>query len=267
MVADGRALHAAVFPVQPWLDVPGLGFAALVCADGQVPQAAAETLADMAWAARRDFDPRLTPLSDCIQAGLTLPGMTLVGDAGDGPTGGAIADRPEVLRALIAAGAATHDRPILLTLCDSAAVREAVTAGVGQDLTVSLGASVTGGVPVTLAVRVHTLSDGRFIAKDAGARGTWTDHGPTAVLGHGALRIAVRSVPGREWDTNLFRSLGLEPADAALVFVKSPGHFRVAFGPLATRIFMADTPGPTVGDMTRVAWTRVTRPLFPLDPL
>src|SRR5450631_3902932 len=30
---SGAVLHASLFPVQPWLDVPDLGFAALVCAD------------------------------------------------------------------------------------------------------------------------------------------------------------------------------------------------------------------------------------------
>ena len=52
---------------------------------------------------------------------------------------------------------------------------------------------------------------------------------------------------------------------AALVFVKSPAHFRVAFGPHAARILVADTPGPTCGNMRRLRLHRVTRPLFPLD--
>jgi microcystin degradation protein MlrC len=51
------------------------------------------------------------------------------------------------------------------------------------------------------------------------------------------------------------------------VFVKSPSHFRVAFGPLARRILVADTPGPTAANMRRIPFTKVTRPLFPLDPI
>src|SRR3984957_7363641 len=35
----GRALHASIFPVQPWLDIPELGFAVLVCADNDRAQA------------------------------------------------------------------------------------------------------------------------------------------------------------------------------------------------------------------------------------
>ena len=65
----------------------------------------------------------------------------------------------------------------------------------------------------------------------------------------------------------MFLSQGLDPAGAALVFVKSPAHFRASFGPLAARILIADTPGPTAPDMRRIPFTRVTRPLYPLDPL
>lgn len=44
MEANGTMLHASIFPVQPWIDVPGLGFAALVCAerDARVARDAAE---------------------------------------------------------------------------------------------------------------------------------------------------------------------------------------------------------------------------------
>lgn len=268
MMESGEVLHAALFPVQPWLDVPDLGFAALVVGHGDqaAAQRAAEQLADLAWARRHGFEPELTPLDQAIATGLRQPGMTLLGDAGDGPTGGSGADRTDVLRALLAAGAERHDRPILLTLNDAPAAAAAHAAGIGASITVSLGGTLTGAEKVTLTARVEALSDGDFIALDAGAKGMAMHHGASAVLALGALRIAVRSVPGWEWDTNLYRSLGLDPAAAGMVFVKSPGHFRVAFGPLAARTLMANTEGPTVADMRRVPWTRVTRPLFPLDP-
>jgi microcystin degradation protein MlrC len=89
--------------------------------------------------------------------------------------------------------------------------------------------------------------------------------GLTAVLAIGDLRVVVRSHPSFEWDTGLFTAFGLELKRAALVFVKSPAHFRVAFGPHAARILVADTPGPTCGNMRRLKLDRVTRPLYPID--
>src|SRR5476649_2385126 len=74
IVAEGRAmeergevLHVSLFPVQPWIDTPDLGFAALVCAESKdAAQAAADTLAKMAWDRRAEFEPELTPLDEII---------------------------------------------------------------------------------------------------------------------------------------------------------------------------------------------------------
>jgi microcystin degradation protein MlrC len=87
------------------------------------------------------------------------------------------------------------------------------------------------------------------------------------VIALGAIRIAIRSVPGLEWDTGIYRSVGLDPRDAALVFVKSPSHFRASYAPLAQRILVADTPGPTCTNMRKVPFRRVRRPVHPLDPI
>jgi microcystin degradation protein MlrC len=269
MMAEGQLLHAALFPVQAWLDVPDLGFAALTVADDDqaVAQRAAEELADLAFARRHDFEPDLTPLEEAIRIGIAGPGMTLVGDAGDGPTGGAGADQTQVLRALLAAGADRAEGPVLLTLADPPAAAAAHAAGIGAELAREVGGHFTGAPKVFVRGRVETLHDGTFVSLDAGAKGFVTRHGPSAVLAIGALRIAVRSRPGWEWDTNMYRSLGLDPATARMVFVKSSGHFRVAFEPLAARTLMANTDGPTTPDMRRVPWTRVTRPLYPIDAI
>jgi microcystin degradation protein MlrC len=214
---------------------------------------------------RHRFEPDLTPLEDAIRIGLAGPGMTLVGDVGDSPTGGTCADQPDVLRALLAARADRHAAPILLTLCDPPAAKAAHASGIGARLSLSLGHAMTPGQKLAVDTEVLALSDGRFTMQDGGATGAVLEFGPSAVLGIDALRIAVRSVPGCEWDTGMYRSLGLDPAAAAIVFVKSPAHFRVAFGPLAARTLIADTPGGSCGNMRRVPWTRVTRPLWPLD--
>lgn len=269
MLAQGTLLHAALFPVQPWLDLPGLGFAALTIADGdqQAARQAAEELADAAFSRRHRFEPELLPLDEVIRVGLASPGMTLVGDAGDGPTGGAGADQTEVLRGLLAAGADRAEGVILLTLCDPPAAAAAHAAGTGAVLDFSLGGHFTGAEKIRLRARIGTLADGTYVARDAGATGFVFQNGPTAVLEAGALRIVVRTRPGWEWDTNMYRSVGFDPAAASMVFVKSSGHFRAAFEPLAARTLIANTAGPTIADMRRIPWTRVTRPLFPIDPI
>jgi microcystin degradation protein MlrC len=264
----GRVLHASLFPVQPWLDIPDLGFAALVCADGD--KAAAEEvateLADMAWARRHEFDPHLISLTEAIRIGLTSQGLTVVGDAGDSPSGGAAADSAAVLRALLAAGAERAERLTYLTLCDPPAAALAHRAGAGARLEWRLGHhySKQDGQPLVCSGQILRISDGEYQMRDQDLH---VRMGPSAVIAIGSLRVLVRTSPSLEWDSQMYFSVGLDPRAAALVFAKSPGGFRHSFGRLAERIFMADTPGPTCANMLRVPFTKVTRPLYPLDAI
>ena len=270
MEAEGAILHASFFPVQPWLDVPDLGFAVLVCADGSAAAAktAAETLAGRVWEARDGFEPELTPLDEAIRIGLSAPGTTVVGDAGDAPSGGAAADNTGVLAALLDAGADKAGRLTYVTLCDAEAAAAAARAGVGATVTLAIGHKLSprDGAPVTVTGVVRTISDGTFVMYDRGAEGTETHQGLTVVLAVGDIRLVLRTLPGFEWDTGIYTAFGLDPRRAALVFVKSPSHFRTAFEPLADRVLIADTPGPTSANMRRLRFEHVTRPLFPLDP-
>ena len=264
----GRVLHTSLFPVQPWIDVPDLGFGVLVCTDGDAvaAHAAAEALATMAWNARQAFIPDLTPLDEAVRIGLTSDGTTVVGDTGDGPSGGAAGDNTAVLRALLAAGADKAGRLSYLALVDGGAVAQAFAAGPGATVTLRVGHKLSGdGEPVSITGRVRVLSDGAFTQQDAGAQGLEVNFGPTAVIAIGDLRLALRTLPSFEWDTGMYTSIGLPLRQAALVFVKSSSHFRVAFGPHADRILAADTPGATAGNMRRLHFRNVTRPLYPVD--
>ena len=267
--AVGECLHASIYPVQPWLDVPDLGFAALVCAAGDedAAQRVADDLAALAWEARHGFEPELVSLEEAIRVGLSGTGTTVVSDIGDSPSGGAAADSAAVLASLLRLGADRAGRLTYLTLCDGAAAAEALKAGPCAQLRLRLGhrASPGDGAPVEVEAVVRSVSDGVFTMHDAGAEGSVVQLGLVTVLAIGDIRIAVRTNPAFEWDTGLFSAFGLELRHAALVFVKSPAHFRVAFSPHAARILVADTPGPTCGNMRRLKLHRVTRPLFPLD--
>jgi microcystin degradation protein MlrC len=271
MERDGRVLAASLFPVQPWLDVPDLGFAALVLADGSAAaaQAAADQLAEMAWAARAEFEPDIVPLAEAVRIGLASEGTTVVGDAGDAPSSGAAADHTAVLRELLAQGADHAGRPTYLTLRDGAAVAACAVAGVGAEVALAVGHTLTyaEGQPLAVQGQVCALTDGHYVMQGPGAAGLPMNMGPTAVLAIGDIRLALRSLPSLEWDPSLYRSVGLEPADAALVFVKSPGHFRVSYAPLARRVLVADTPGAARPNVRALRFSRVTRPVYPLDDL
>jgi microcystin degradation protein MlrC len=267
MEARGEVLHVSLFPVQPWIDTPDLGFAALVCAQNQqVAQNAADRLAKMAWDRRAEFEPEVTELDEIIRVGLSSPGLTVASDSGDTPSGGAAADSTAVLLALLDAGADRADRISICTICDAEAAAEAARAGVGKTVTLNVGHKRSGlGEPLTVTGKVKVISDGSYVLEGPGGNGMVGEMGLTVVLAIGSIRLNLRSIPHFEWDLGIHRSVGLDPASAALVFVRSPAHFRVSYSPIAARIFLADTPGPTCVNMRRIPFTKVTRPFYPLD--
>jgi microcystin degradation protein MlrC len=273
MERDGEVLAASYFMVQPWLDFEDIGFAALVCADGDTTagQAAAETLAEMTWDLREDLLPTLTSLEEAIDVGLAGPGCTIVGDCGDAVSGGAGGDNATVLRTLLAKGADKADALTYLTLVDAPAAAKAAAAaaaGVGSIVELDLGhtLSVDDGPPVRVTARVRAITDGVF-TMGAGLAGAETNFGLTVVLVIGSLRVAVRSVGGLEWDTGQYSSVGLDLSKAGLVFVKSPSHFRATFAAHADRILTADTPGAARVNIREVAYKNVRRPIHPLDDI
>jgi microcystin degradation protein MlrC len=66
-------------------------------------------------------------------------------------------------------------------------------------------------------------------------------------------------------EPQLYRSLGLEPASAQVVVVKSPLGFRAAYESIAHDIMIVDAPGSVTPHLTTIPFTRLRRPLFPLD--
>ena len=180
MEADGEILHGSLFPVQPWLDLPDLGFGVLVCTNGDAAgaQRAANKLADLVWERRHEFDPDLVDLKHAISVGLTEEGTMVVADSGDAPSGGSAADNVSVLQALLM-GADRSERKADSTMCDAEAAKVCAKAGVGTTLTLDVGHKVSrnDGKPLRIQCRVHSVSDGTFVMLDAGSRGVTVELG------------------------------------------------------------------------------------------
>jgi microcystin degradation protein MlrC len=154
-------------------------------------------------------------------------------------------------------------------LCDPEAATAAARAGVGRAVELRVGhkLSARDGQPLAVTGTVRALTDGVFTMHDGGAQGTVASLGLTAVVAIGDIRLAIRSIPGFEWDTGIYTSVGLDPRRAALLWVKSPSHFRVSYESIADRIFIADTPGPSCANIRAVPYTKLRRPIWPIDEL
>jgi microcystin degradation protein MlrC len=266
IAAEPGVLDASMFLTQPWLDVPGLGWTAVVVTDGDpdLAQRRADELAGMLWERRELTLVRKTPVADAIADIRARPGAgrpIVVSDGADSPTAGAKSDGNTLLRALIEDPV---PGPVLLTVTDAPAAQACHAAGVGAQLTVPVGGTLAPAFfqPVTVTGQVVTLCDGEFTSRypNQPAHG-----GPTAVLRCGSVDVVLTSLPVRLLDAELYRRVGLDVGSAAVVQVKSSGGFRATYQPLADRIIELDTRGPADHELTRLPYARISRPCWPWD--
>jgi len=66
-------------------------------------------------------------------------------------------------------------------------------------------------------------------------------------------------------DPAMYRAVGLEPAAAKIVVVKSHIQFRAGYEGIAKEIILLDSPGMSSDHLEMLPWERIERPLFPLD--
>lgn len=260
-------VSASVFCVQPWLDLPEMGCSTVVVTqnDPERAQREADRLAEMLWSRRRDFTPHLVSVDDGIDRALAdTAGPYVFSDAADAPSSGAPGDSTVLIDAFLRRGL---QETVLLNILDPDAVSSATAVGVGNRAVFTLGASLSDTFygPVTFDARVRTLFDGSFRFKGPAFKGVEFHMGRTAVLVSGGLHLVVMEQPILQWDPELYRCVGLDPADAKIVVAKSPAAFRAGYEPFAAQILNIDCPGVCSPNLKSFPWKRASRPLFPLD--
>ncbi|HVB15935.1 MAG TPA: MlrC C-terminal domain-containing protein, partial [Stellaceae bacterium] len=124
-----------------------------------------------------------------------------------------------------------------------------------------------GGGPLTLSGEITHLTNGRFVAYGPMGGGIERDYGPSLVFRVGGIDIILITNNGQAVDLGQFTSLGLDPTRYATVAVKSMQHFRAAFEPIAREVILVNTGALCQVDYTPENFTRVRRPIWPLDPI
>lgn len=262
-----KILTSSLFAGFPYADIPPLGFAVLVYADGDGAEAEAEAarLADMAWERRSEFLYTSTPVSDAVSRALSVDGQPVViAYISDNPGGGGSNDGVEILRELLRQG--VRDAAVA-TIYDPEVVQQAVEAGVGASIRTTLGAKTDDlhGTPIEIEGRVRLLFDGDFQYKGPMTQGVWGSLGTSAVLDVEGVRVVVSDKRIQSRDPEVFRAAGIDPLSQKILVVKSAVHFRAGFEPLAAEVIVADAPGLTSLDMSQFDFRRIPRPMFPLD--
>jgi microcystin degradation protein MlrC len=83
----------------------------------------------------------------------------------------------------------------------------------------------------------------------------------------GRIDIVVITNNGQAVDLAQFTSPGIDPTRYRAVAVKSMQHFRTAFEPIARQVVLVDTGALCSEIYTPELFTKVRRPVWPLDPI
>ena len=236
-------------------------------------QAAADNAADALIAAiksRQDqfdgdyLDPEAATAS-AMQLAAANPGKPIViADTQDNPGGGGDGDTTGMLRALVAAKADA----VLGLMIDADAAAAAHKAGIGSAIELSLGGrSWHEDTPFPIRATVEQLGDGQFTCTGGFYKGSNMQLGEMALIriADTPTRVVIASKKVQAADQEMFRHLGVEPADERILVLKSSVHFRADFEPIAADVLVARAPGPVIADPADLPYTRL-RPGVRLGP-
>jgi microcystin degradation protein MlrC len=265
------ALAATLFVGFPHADIKLAGLSVVMVTDGDAAKAETvrDELLDQAWASREAFVYRIEPLAESMaRAKQMKDGPVALLDHYDNSASGGTMDTMTVLGAILQAGL---DNVAVFAIHDPAAVQQMVKAGVGAEVTLSLGGKLDmpsismRGQPLTVKGRVKLISDGRYRNRGPASKGVMMDMGTTAVLDTGKVEIVVISGHQEPNDLNCFYSLGIDPTAKRYLMLKSRVHWRAGFAPVIKGTIECAGTGVCTSDYSVLDFRKVRRPVYPLD--
>jgi microcystin degradation protein MlrC len=264
-------LAASVFGGFPMADIPDAGLSVVIVADGDRVKADATRDSILAYC-RNNREEWIYRHEDLRQAVTRAAGMNdfpvILLDHADNVGSGGSSDTMHVIKAVLDAGL---EGVAMAAVCDPEAVKAMAAAGVGQTVTLDLGGKTDlpsigeRGEPLRLTGRVRALSDGEWTVRGPMYTGSKVTAGPSAVFETGGMRIVVTSLHHEPWDQGIFTHIGIDPAHCRYILLKSRIHYRAGFEALGKAKITLDGVGVTTSDNSRLTFTRLRRPIYPMD--
>jgi microcystin degradation protein MlrC len=262
-----KVVSVSTFPVNPWLDIPELGWAVVVVTDGdkKLADRLCSELSNAAWALRHEFwklDRK--PLEQAIRMAVEAhEGPVLIPDRSDSVLCGAPGDSTLILKEML-----RQNLPCvaLLPMVDPEVVDQAITAGAGSTITVRVGGKMDRTFSKPLEVTGVVAGMAREGLKVTIHWGTY-DMGRSVLLEIGNVKLVVsehRGVGGIQPD--MYRYFGLDPAKAKIIVVKTTGNFQY-YASMMKGVIAVDTKGISGWDLRTFKFEKAPRPLFPLDDI
>jgi microcystin degradation protein MlrC len=275
MTGEG-ALAASLFTGFPHADIKNAGLSAIVVTDGDrgLAEELRDELLDRAWVERQAFVYQIEPLPASVARAKAMA----IPAAGDGPivlldhydncASGGTMDTTAVLAEILRQGL---DDVAVFAIYDPAAVQQAIAAGIGARVTLSIGGKIrmpaigADSPPLNVTGLVKTISNGRYRNRGPMARGLEVEMGPAVVIDTGAQEIALVSRHVEPSDLNCLLALGIDPRQKRYLMLKSRIHWRAGLGPLARAVVDCAGVGVCTSDYGQLDFKKVRRPIYPLD--
>src|SRR5712691_11879673 len=249
-------LHPAIMNVSvmggfAYADTAKNGLSVIVTARGDrnAAEALAREIAQYGWDNRARFYPKLTPLDEAVEQALA-------------------AGRDKVRPALVFAEAGVKGA-LFGIIYDPPLAAEAHRYGLHYNFEARFNREETTKFSEkwSAPARVAALTDGNCVGRRGIYAGQRLALGPCAALAIGGITAVVVSHRLQCADPIFFEMMGLDIARARSVAVKSRGHFRGGYDEFfaPAQIVEVDLPGLTSPMLARFQWTRLPRPVIPLD--
>ena len=270
----GDILNVSVMAGFAYSDSPKNGLTAVVTARNGNRKAAADLSLDIAkraWATKERFKRAMMTLGDAVQLAVSVGRdrrrkPIVLADVADNPGGGGRGNTTYLLRALKGGKA---QGVFLGVFNDAALAAKAHELGEGAIFTASFNTQEHQefSLPFDCEAKVIKLSDGKFVGRRGVLRNVSSDMGPSALLDLGGIQVVVISIRCQCMDPRQFEIFDLDISQARVVVVKSRGHFRGGFDEFfkPEQIYEVDCPGLTSPVLANFTWTKLPRPVYPLD--
>src|ERR1044071_2620544 len=260
---ENRVLSVSIAHCFYYGDVPECGARVLVLTDDAKPHGdkLAEEIGRELIALREQAAPPEYSVDGAIDAALAHPeGPIVIADTTDNAGGGAPSDNTTFIHRLIARGV---EGAAVAPIWDPMAVRNAFDGGDGARLPFRFGGKIAkaSGPPVDAEVEVIRCVKNAH-QTFAGAR---VPIGDAASIRMGGVEAVLISTRAQAMGTDLFSNLGIDPTRRKILVVKSNQHFYASFSQIAAQVLYAEGDGPLPRDVGKLPWTRIERPIWPLD--
>ncbi len=258
-------------------DMPDAGLSVVVTADGDpvLAQQVADRIACNAWEERDGFVYRSEPTLQSMARAAALAagpgsGPVLLLDHSDNVMSGGTCDTMDVLQAALAAGLTGI---LAGPLCDPHAVAALWDAGIDDEVEVDVGNRIAldalgmHKIPMPCRGRVRARSDGGFTVTGPIYTGQHVRMGRTVLFDIGPAQLVITERRTEPYDLGVFRCVGIDPATARFLLLKSRMYCRPVFGPISRGLVEcdADDGGPTSSNYALFPFRRLRRPVWPLD--